>query len=157
MPLKKFAGIPFSTQLITALSVLLGLIIGGTVAYHYMENWTWAQSFYFVVSTLTTVGYGDLAPTTDASRVFTAVFMLAGVAIAIASLGIIGTSYLKSREDAMDKREEKIKSQEKLLLSLKKQKKLDKQSKINNKKGLKAGKANSPTSEVEEGQDQDPT
>ena len=124
---RTFLGIPFSTQLITALSVLIGLIIGGTIAYHYMEGWTWAQSFYFVVSTLTTVGYGDLAPSSDASRVFTAVFMLAGVAIAIASLSIIGASYLKNREEAINKREEKIRSQEKLLISMKKHKQTSKQ------------------------------
>ncbi|KYK30142.1 MAG: hypothetical protein AYK23_04655 [Candidatus Proteinoplasmatales archaeon SG8-5] len=127
MTLKTIAGIPFSTQLLTAISVMIGLIIGGTVAYHYMEGWTWAQSFYFVVSTLTTVGYGDLHPTSDATRIFTAFFMLAGVAIALASLGLIGTSYLKNREEAILKREEKLKTQEKLLESLKRHRQVNRQ------------------------------
>jgi len=120
MILDKFSGMQLRTQVASALSVLTGFLLGGTIAYHYMEGWSWASSFYFVVSTLTTVGFGDLVPTTDASRLFTAVFMLCGVAIAIASLGIIGTSFLDNREMAMKKQEEKLKSKEKVLMSLKK-------------------------------------
>ena len=122
MVLKKLAQSKLRIQILTAASVLLGLIIGGTIAYHYMEGWTWSTSFYFVVSTLTTVGFGDVVPSSDASRLFTAFFMLTTVAIAIASLGIIGTSFLREREAAMEKREEKIKSKEKMLLSLRRAK-----------------------------------
>ena len=85
-------------KLFTAVSAIMGMIGLGTVAYHYLENWTWAQSFYFSVVTLTTVGYGDLHPTTDASRVFTASFILVGVGIMLASLGTIASSYLKMTE-----------------------------------------------------------
>lgn len=80
-----------------ALSALFLLIIIGTLAYHWLEGWSWIQSFYFTVTTLATVGYGDLHPTTDASQLFTAVFILAGVSIAVAALGIIGSSYLEKR------------------------------------------------------------
>jgi hypothetical protein len=86
-----------------------------------------------VVSTLTTVGYGDLVPSSDASRTFTAFFMLAGVTIAIASLGFIGSSYLKNREEAILNREEKLMTQEKKLESLKKLRLLNKQIKKDNK------------------------
>ena len=120
MILEKISGMQLRTQLATAFSVLVGFLIGGTIAYHYMEGWSWPTSFYFVVSTLTTVGNGDFVPTTDASRLFTAFFMLSGVAIAIASLGIIGSAFLNNREMAMKRREEKLKSREKVLLSLKK-------------------------------------
>jgi heme exporter protein D len=48
--------------------------------------------------TLTTVGYGDLHPTTEVSRLFTALFVLLGVAIVLVSLGIIWKNYIERRE-----------------------------------------------------------
>lgn len=74
------------------------LIAAGTLAFHALEDWTWIQSFYFTVVTLTTVGFGDLHPTTDGSRLFTAIFILAGVAITVSALGVIGATYLRKRE-----------------------------------------------------------
>jgi hypothetical protein len=82
-------------QLMTAFSALAGLIVVGTVAYHFLEHWSWLTSFYFSVCTLTTVGYGDFYPTTDLSRMFTAVYVLVGVGIAFTSLGLIGAAYLR--------------------------------------------------------------
>jgi voltage-gated potassium channel len=84
-------------------SALASLLVGGTVVYHYLEGWSWISSFYFTACTLTTVGYGDLFPTTDVARLFTAVFALAGVAIAFASLSILGTIYLQRSEDLLSK------------------------------------------------------
>lgn len=83
------------TQLFVAGSALIGLVFLGTVVYRYLEGWTWTTSFYFSVCTISTVGYGDFYPTTDLSRLFTAVYILVGVGIALASLGIIGANYLK--------------------------------------------------------------
>lgn len=66
--------------------------------FHFLEDWTWAESFYFSVATLTTVGYGDIHPTSDASRVATAIFILVGVGIVIAALSRIGSRYLATQE-----------------------------------------------------------
>lgn len=55
------------------------LIVIGTLFYMWMEGWDVIEAFYFCVATLTTVGYGDLHPTSDPSRLFTAFFALTGV------------------------------------------------------------------------------
>jgi len=47
----------------------------GTVAYHYLEGWSWVDSLYFSVITLTTIGYGDFSPQTDAGKLFTMIIM----------------------------------------------------------------------------------
>ena len=67
----------------------------GTVAYQRLENWTLIQSLYFSVSTLSTVGYGDLVPTTDISRLFTSFYILFGVAVVLTALGRMGGAYLR--------------------------------------------------------------
>ncbi|MEM6997372.1 MAG: potassium channel family protein [Patescibacteria group bacterium] len=76
------------------LTSFAGLLLLGTLTYHALEDWSWVQSFYFSVVTLTTVGYGDLAPTTDGSRLFTSVYILFGVAIAISFLGVVANKYV---------------------------------------------------------------
>ena len=48
-----------------------------------MEGWSVLDSFYFSVTTLTTVGFGDPAPTTAAGKIFTIVYIFVG-------LGVIG-------------------------------------------------------------------
>jgi voltage-gated potassium channel Kch len=86
------------TSVLSALFSLILLISFGTWAYERIEGWTFGQSFYFSVATLTTVGYGDIHPTTDASRIFTAIYILVGVGIVIAALTSIGSKYLYTQE-----------------------------------------------------------
>jgi len=103
-------------SIISAALSILTLIGFGSWMFRILEDWTWAESFYFSVATLTTVGYGDLHPTTDESRVFTAIFILIGVGIVIAALSTIGAKILASQEHQLSdnitrriaRREEKI-------------------------------------------------
>jgi voltage-gated potassium channel len=57
------------------------LLAVGTVVYSFLEGWSPLDSLYFSVVTLATVGYGDLHPTTDAAKVFTIGYILAGIGI----------------------------------------------------------------------------
>ncbi|MFH1400521.1 MAG: potassium channel family protein [Nanoarchaeota archaeon] len=96
------------TRVLVSASSLVGLILLGTLVYHQMEHWTWITSFYFSVITLTTVGYGDVYPTTDPARLFTAFYVLVGVGVVLASLGVLGSSYLEHRvENVMKFRQKK--------------------------------------------------
>ena len=90
-----------NAQLVAVFSTLLVLIAAGTIVYRYMEGWSWINSFYFTVCTVTTVGYGDLVPSSDISRLFTALYALAGVSLALASLGLVGTSYITNRQERL--------------------------------------------------------
>jgi voltage-gated potassium channel len=94
-------------QVASAISALLGLIAIGTIMYRLLEGWSWIQCFYFSVSTLSTVGYGDLHPTTDLSRLFTAFYIIFGVAIVLSALAIIGKNYLEKREKRILERRER--------------------------------------------------
>lgn len=59
-------------------SVSIYYIIG--IAFYKMtEDWTYIDSAYFVTSSVATIGYGELHPTTDTGRLFTAFYILAGL------------------------------------------------------------------------------
>ena len=61
-------------------SVLLVLLVG-TLVYSVIEDWSLVDSFYFSSVALTVVGFGDLTPSTDLSKIFTVFYIFSGVAI----------------------------------------------------------------------------
>ncbi|MBS9768548.1 MAG: two pore domain potassium channel family protein [Flavobacteriaceae bacterium] len=50
------------------------LLVGATVFYTQTEHWSVIDSLYFSVMTMSTIGYGDLVPTTDLSKLFTIIY-----------------------------------------------------------------------------------
>lgn len=65
-----------------AILLVAGFVIsGGAVFYHYVEGFSWLDSFYFCMITLTTVGYGDFSPHTNAGKLFTIFYILIGIGI----------------------------------------------------------------------------
>ncbi|MBI96668.1 hypothetical protein CL656_05940 [bacterium] len=64
------------------LSILVAVcLMIGTVFYRIVEGWSWLDCVYFSVVTLTTVGYGDLNPTTAISKIFTMFYILIGLGL----------------------------------------------------------------------------
>ncbi len=66
-----------------ALAVVVSLV-SGVVFYSLAEGWSLADSLYFTVIALSTIGFGDIAPTSTFSRLFTVLYAIIGV-------GLIGT------------------------------------------------------------------
>ncbi|GGO53008.1 voltage-gated potassium channel [Roseovarius pacificus] len=83
------------TKAITLIGLLLALIGGGTVFFHHVEGWSWLDSYFFTVVTLSTVGYGELVPATPMGKIGTTVFIGLGLgifAIAIQQFGKFAVS-----------------------------------------------------------------
>jgi hypothetical protein len=57
------------------------LVLIGAVLYHWLEGWDWVDSFYFVVITLTTIGYGDFSPTTPLTKIITIFYGINGIMV----------------------------------------------------------------------------
>jgi voltage-gated potassium channel len=66
------------------LFVVVGLLFSGTIFYSTVEGWGALDSLYFSLSTLATIGSGDLHPTTPLSKVFTMVYIVVGVGVFVA-------------------------------------------------------------------------
>ena len=86
--------------LIFTLILFLGI---GTTVYHKIEHWSLTDSFYFSATTLTTVGYGDMYPTTKTSKIFTSFYVLIGVGIVLSTLTLMGIRYLERKEKELVK------------------------------------------------------
>lgn len=62
--------------------IVLMLMLGvGTCVYAITEGWSVLDAAYFSVITLTTIGYGDMYPTTQFAKLFTMGFVLIGVGL----------------------------------------------------------------------------
>ena len=81
------------------LSLTLGLfflaVVGGAFAYHFVEGWGFLDSLYFVVITVTTIGYGDLVPQTVEGKMFTMFFAFFGVATALYVFSTVSSAIFK--------------------------------------------------------------
>jgi voltage-gated potassium channel len=74
-------------------ALLAAVIASGTVFFRMVEGWSWLDSYYFTVVTLSTVGYGDLIPQTPIGRIGTTVFIITGLglfAAVIQRVGVLG-------------------------------------------------------------------
>lgn len=93
-----------NTGIISMITLILLFILIGTISYHYLEGWSFIDSFYFSVLTLTTVGYGDLVPSTETSKLFSAVYILIGVSLFFYGLFSIGEHVIQERMAKYEKR-----------------------------------------------------
>ena len=66
--------------LIVFAPIIMYVIFGATM-YQWLEGFRVIDSYYFVVITLSTIGYGDLYPKTDPGKIFTIFFVIIGLAL----------------------------------------------------------------------------
>lgn len=71
----------FFTELFLPVALLIAVWAVGAVFYHLVEGFSYIDAIYFTACTLTTVGYGDITPQTDAGKLFTAVYAFVGIGI----------------------------------------------------------------------------
>lgn len=82
------------------LGVLLMLthLAEGVIAMMLLEDWPYYDAAYFVIVTLTTVGYGDLSPTTNKSKIFVIFYALVSICIVSSYLGYFVGLFLDRQE-----------------------------------------------------------
>ncbi len=60
---------------------VLGILGLGTWFYARVEHWRLLDALYFTITTLTTIGYGDFYPKTDAGKIFTIFYIFVGIGL----------------------------------------------------------------------------
>lgn len=92
-------------RLLNASLTIVGMIFFGAIVFRFLEDWDWLVSFYMATETVTTVGYGDFPPKTDAGRVFAIFFMLLGGGTVLFAITTLIQSVIQSEIiDALDLR-----------------------------------------------------
>jgi len=74
------------TRFLFILITVAILLIIGMLVYHFTEKWSYKDSLYFAVISLTSRGFSNLHPTNWLSVLFSVVYLLVGVAILIYTL-----------------------------------------------------------------------
>ena len=72
---------------LSPLNIIVALyFIFGAFMYNILEGWSTLDSCYFLMVSSTTVGYGDIVPTTKYSKIFTIFYALIGMTIVITAI-----------------------------------------------------------------------
>lgn len=83
-------------RLVYASAAIVAAITFGATGFHLIEGFSLLDSVYLATETVTTVGYGDLAPKTPAGRIFAILFMLIGGGTVLYSLTVMAQGVIQS-------------------------------------------------------------
>jgi voltage-gated potassium channel len=93
--------------------LIFSLFFIGTIGYHFIENWDLLESFYMTIITVSTTGFKEVRPLSDAGRIFTIGLILAGLIFLFYSVGILTTALFARnffKEHVMQKRIAELKN-----------------------------------------------
>lgn len=90
------------------IGTVASIVAASTVFFHYIEGWSWLDSYFFTVVTLSTVGYGTLVPATAIGKIATTVLIFLGLAVVATIIQQLGTltmtGRLKARQELKEAR-----------------------------------------------------
>ena len=89
------------------LFLLLTLLVGATLFYSSVEGWSIIDALYFSVMTMSTIGYGDLVPTTTWSKLFTIIFSILSIGFFAAVIANIVANVLERKKNKIAKHKER--------------------------------------------------
>ena len=79
-------------RLLLPLLLVLSVIVVGTLGYFVLwraSGGTWMDALFMTVTTITTIGYGEVKPLGTAGRIFTMVLAIAGIGSLFYTLGVV--------------------------------------------------------------------
>jgi voltage-gated potassium channel len=66
-------------RLLWGLFAFIIIVVIGTIGYEVIEGWSFIDSLYMTITTITTVGFGEVHPLSDAGRIFSIFLIIGGV------------------------------------------------------------------------------
>jgi len=92
--------------------LMLVLLASATWFYREVEGWGIVDSLYFCVMTMSTIGYGDLTPSTPFSKIFTIMFSILSIGVFAAVASKIVVAILERRHHVSSGRRHDTKANE---------------------------------------------
>ena len=78
--------------ILTALAIFA---VAAVVGFRLIEGWSWLDSIYMVVMTITTIGYKEIHPLSHTGEIFNIVVMIVGVGLVFLSIGALTQGLLE--------------------------------------------------------------
>ena len=82
-------------RILVAVGLITTVVLAGAVGFTLIEGWSLGEGLYMAVITVSTVGYGEVRPLSDAGRTLTVVLIVIAVATLGFSLTTINFSLLE--------------------------------------------------------------
>jgi len=97
----------FRTKLNVAVTLLTILLFSGIIGFKLISGFSWIDSIYMTVITITTVGFGEVQPLDNQSKLFTIGLILSSAVIVGYALKVI-TEYIISKNDINELKQKKM-------------------------------------------------
>lgn len=88
-------------RLVATLSASLLLV--GTFVFHWVEGWSYLDSFYFSAISATTVGYGDFSPKTPAGKLLAVFYIFCGIGLLVALLSRFAEAIIQAERENQER------------------------------------------------------
>ncbi|MEJ6793103.1 MAG: potassium channel protein [Lacinutrix sp.] len=95
------------TKIYLAVTLLFIVLLIGVLGFRVISGYSWLDAVYMTVITITTVGFGEVEPLDDASKIFTVFLILSSVVLVGYALSII-TEFILSRNNLDDLKKKKM-------------------------------------------------
>lgn len=102
-PLAKFV----KNKINTAVFMLICISVIGVLGYRLISGYSWIDAIYMTVITVATVGFGEVVPLDDQSKIFTVFLILASVIIVGYAISII-TEHILSKSNIEELKNKKM-------------------------------------------------
>ena len=69
--------------------MLIGIVAFGTFGYYWVEHMPLFESFYMTIITISTVGYAEIVPLSQAGRILTVIIIILGITVGAYTIGLL--------------------------------------------------------------------
>lgn len=97
----------FRSKIYTALTLLIAVLCFGVLGFKFIAHYDWVDSFYMTVITVTTVGFSEVSPLDDVSKIFTICLILSSIFIVGYAIAVL-TEYVLSKNNIEDLKHKKM-------------------------------------------------
>lgn len=102
------------SKLYLALSMTFIVVLFGTLGYRYISDYSWIDALYMTIITMATVGFKEVQPLDDTSKIFTVFLIVASVFILGFAISVL-TEYLLGRNSMQLLKKKRVKNKIKSL------------------------------------------
>lgn len=88
-------------NIVLGVFLIVNHFITGVLSMMFLESWSFYDAAYFCIVTLTTVGYGDLSPSTTASKLFVIYYVIISIGIVSSYIAYFVGLFIDRQEEIL--------------------------------------------------------